>query len=170
MQFTCSVGEGMAVVKKFSDGAFLEYAQGSFDEWCVYITNAKGERMPPYDKDYFGFLKKMSIVFGAKKIYSDFVSIYERTGIEVDRNTLEHIESIAGTYGMRSLQMEKIFTILYMAMISEENKRGAIIGKRIKRLGMHVLLLEAQSVEYAANFMKGKKWREIDALCKERGF
>ena len=160
----------MAIIKRFSDGAFLESAQGSFDEWCVYITNAQGERRPPYDRDYFGFLKKISTVFGVEKIYSDFVSIYERTEDEIVEATLEHIEAIAETYGTKSLQMEKIFTILYMAMIAEENKRNTKLGKRIKRLGMHVLLLENQSVEYAANFMRGKGWREIDGLCRERGF
>ena len=160
----------MAIIKRFSDGAFLEYAQGAFDEWCVYITNAQGERRPPYDRDYFGFLKSISTAFGVEKIYSDFVSIYERTGKEIAEDTLEYIEAIAETYGIKSLQMEKIFTILYMAMIAEENKRNTRLGKRIKRLGMHVLLLENQPVEYAANFMRGKGWREIDRLCKERGF
>ena len=30
------------IIKRFSDGSFLEFAQGSFDGWCVYVTTPKG--------------------------------------------------------------------------------------------------------------------------------
>lgn len=26
------------IIKKFTNGASLEYGNGSFDEWCVYLT------------------------------------------------------------------------------------------------------------------------------------
>ena len=55
-------------------------------------------------------------------------------------------------------------------MISEEKVTYTKLGKRIKRLGVHLLLLENASVSYAANIMRGKKWYDIDADCKERGF
>ena len=41
-----------------------------------------------------------------------------------------------------------MFTILYMAMILDENK----------------------TIEESANFMKKMKWQEIDELCRQRGF
>ena len=48
-----------------------------------------------------------------------------------------------------------IFSILYMAMIAEERKAGTRLGKRIKRLGIHKLLIENIPVREAANFMRG---------------
>jgi len=55
-------------------------------------------------------------------------------------------------------------------MISEENKANTRLGKRIKRLGVHKLLIENQPVYEAANFMRGMDWRTIDRLCAERNF
>ena len=65
---------------------------------------------------------------------------------------------------------KSIFSILYLAMISEENKKNTKLGKRIKRLGIYSLLKENKSVEESATFMKKMKWREIDKMCIERGF
>ena len=57
-----------------------------------------------------------------------------------------------------------------MGMVAEEKKAGTRLGKRIKRLGVYKLLVENLSVEESANFMRGMNWRQIDALCRERGF
>lgn len=57
-----------------------------------------------------------------------------------------------------------------MAMISEEQKEHTKLGKRIKRLGIHKLLIEGIPVNKAANFMRGMKWREIDKICLKLGF
>jgi hypothetical protein len=35
---------------------------------------------------------------------------------------------------------------------------------------VHSLLVERIPVEQAANFMRGMPWRQIDELCKARGF
>lgn len=40
-------------IKDFPDGAFLEYDNGQFDEWCVYMNQPNGTRRPPLDRDYF---------------------------------------------------------------------------------------------------------------------
>ena len=37
------------IIKVFSDKSKLEYDKGSFDDWCVYYTNAAGIRKPPKD-------------------------------------------------------------------------------------------------------------------------
>lgn len=55
-------------------------------------------------------------------------------------------------------------------MIAEENKDYAILKKRIKRLGMHQILIEKISPEKASNFSRGRNWRELDKICKEYGF
>jgi hypothetical protein len=55
-------------------------------------------------------------------------------------------------------------------MLAEEKKAGTRLGKRIKRLGVHKLLIEKRTVDEAANFMRGMNWRTIDTMCKERGF
>ena len=158
------------IVKQFADGSYLEYAPGNFDKWCVYMVNPKKNfRRPPLDVQYFAFLQNQAETFG-NKVYVDFVSIYDATGKEVVPSVLALIDQIALTYGNMALEFAKIYTILYMGMIAEERKAFTKLGKRIKRLGMHKLLIEKTTVNVAANFMRGMGWREIDAMCKERGF
>lgn len=55
-------------------------------------------------------------------------------------------------------------------MIAEENKLNAILKKRIKRLGMYQVLVQNYPPSVAANYSKGKKWRELDALMVHYGF
>ena len=57
-----------------------------------------------------------------------------------------------------------------MAMIAEERKQYTRLGKRIKRLGIYKLLIEKSNIYEAANFMRGMNWKDIDELCKNRGF
>lgn len=152
-------------IKDFSDGSFLEYDNGQFDEWCVYMNQPNGIRHPPLDRDYFAQLQSFANKYGVNKIYEDYVSVYNLVGKAVDNNDLNEITNIASTYGNDALEIDKIFSILYMAMIAEERKAFTKLGKRIKRLGVHKLLIEGETAQQAANFMRGMGWRDIDVLC-----
>lgn len=157
-------------IKTFSDGSFLEYDRGKFDDWCVYLTKSNGLRRPPRDTDYFAQLLQLSQKYGVEKIYSDYIKVYELTGKQILDSSLSSISAISVTYQEDALSVDIIFSILYMAMIAEEQKQYTRLGKRIKRLGIYMLLLEKKSVYEAANFMRGMGWRDIAALCDERGF
>ena len=157
-------------VINFNNGVSLEFASGSFDDWCVYLIDTEGKRSAPKDIDYFSALKKLSQKYGAEQIYKDFVSFYEITNKELDPEVFNKINMIASYYGENSIEIEILFSILYMGMLAEENKKNTRLGKRIKRLGLYTLLIEDETVYRAANFMRGMKWRELDNLCKERGF
>ena len=158
------------LIRRFKDNSFLEYDDGSFDCWCVYLTAPDGSRKPPRDVDYFRQLQVLAEQYGTQKVYADYVAVYNLTGKTVDESVFTHIKQISGSYADDSLEVEKIFSILYMAMIAEEQKEYTRLGKRIKRLGIHKLLLENAAVHEAANFMRGMGWREIARLCEERGF
>lgn len=158
------------MIKKFNDGSYLEYDRGSFDDWCVYLTKTDGTRKPPRDTDYFQQLKELSNTYGKNRVYEDDVKVYELTGKSVEDNILNETSEISNSYGEDSLEVDIIFSILYMAMIAEENKAFTRLGKRIKRLGIYKLLIENNSVQQSANFMRGMGWREISDLCNERGF
>ncbi len=157
-------------IKSLSDGSFLAYDGGSFDEWCVYLIKRDGSRRPPRDVDYFEQLKQLADKYGVNQIYNDYVRVYDLTGKQVDPQSLKVISQIAASYGNDVLEIDVIFSILYMAMIAEEQKEHTRLGKRIKRLGIYTLLFENRSVSDAANFMRGMSWRDIAKLCEERGF
>lgn len=70
-------------------------------------------------------------------IYDYYVRVYDMTGKEVDDKVLVKISE---KYGFDSLEFDIIFSVLYMTMIAEENKRYIRLRKRIKRLGVFLLL------------------------------
>lgn len=127
------------------------------------MTNSAGQRYAPRDIDYFNQIKHFAKKYGKLKIYN----LTKKT---VEEANLSAITEIASSYGEDATEIDIIFSILYMAMIAEERKENTRLGKRIKRLGIHMLLIEDYSTEYSANFTNGKKWLEIDELCRERGF
>ena len=158
------------LIKEFENGTFLEYDRGGFDDWCVYFTDTNGTRKPPRDVDYFKQLTELAEKYSVEKVYTDYVQVYNLTGKEIEQPALAEISRISASYGRYALDVDIIFSILYMAMIAEERKKYTRLGKRIKRLGIYKLLIEKRSVYEAANFMRGMGWRDIDALCRERGF
>ena len=55
-------------------------------------------------------------------------------------------------------------------MVAEENKAFSKLGKRIKRPGVYQVLQENIDYNTAANFSRGRKWRELSEICAQRGF
>ena len=158
------------VIRRFPNGEALEYDKGAFDSWCVYLIHPTEAPKPLTDMECFSELKQYADSYGNDRVYDDFVSVYEITDKQPEDSALERITQIASSYGKDSLHMDILFSILYMTMISEEQKQYTKLGKRIKRLGVHALLKENKTASEAAEFMKGMNWRDIDNLCKERGF
>lgn len=160
----------MALIIKKICNSIIEFDNGSFDKWCVYLTRPGSQRYAPKDAEYFSRLQQLGIVHGPAKIFNDFISIYTVTGKTLDKKTLHLISAISENYGDDAEEIDIWLTIIYAGMIAEENKANAILKKRVKRLGMQQVLLEGRSAEYAANFSKGKKWQELDAIMKAKGF
>lgn len=155
---------------RFSNGGKIEFDDGGFDKWCVFVTSAKGERFAPTDLHYFSRLKILGEIYGSQKIYDDFVVIYNRTTKVVHKEIFELITVLSRSYGRDSLEMEMWFGVLYAGMIAEENKAKAILKKRIKRLGMYQLLRANFTPKEAATYSKGKNWRELDKTMTRFGF
>jgi hypothetical protein len=148
----------------------VEFDRGSFDEWCVFLSRPGQPRYAPKDTEYFTTLKNMGNRFGHAKIYNDFISYYNQTTKDLDSTILDLITVLSNDYETEAEEMDIWFTVIYAGMIAEENKDRTYLGKRIKRLGMHQLLLENYDPELAANFSKGKKWQELDKMMRGKGF
>ena len=104
-------------------------------------------------------------------MHEQFIEVFQRTSQVVDATTLERITELAALYPaeVRS-QVDLLLTTLYAAMNAEENREHAPLGKRIKRLGVHQVLVEGMAVELAANYSRGRPWRELAEECARRGF
>lgn len=160
----------MPPLKTFADGSYLEYGRGRFDPWCVYLVTPDGARRAPRDAEYFSGLAALAARHGAKQVYRDFIAVYGRTDKEIRQTVLADITTLSCWYNRDSVEADRLFSILYFAMIAEERKENTHLGKRIKRLGVYQVLMEGKSAQEAAVFMKGMTWPEIDSLCKARGF
>lgn len=157
---------------KHSDSKII-FERGRFDDFCVYVVKKGQKNNPPKDVDYFNFFKRLNSEHTELNVYDSFVKIYENTGKHIEEETLIIIDNIVSESDLDEKdkkQYEGYLVVIYMAMIAEENKANTRLGKRIKRLGMHNLLVENMSAEISANISKGKKWRELDSEMRERGF
>ncbi|KAF0235958.1 MAG: hypothetical protein FD181_3103 [Prolixibacteraceae bacterium] len=157
-------------LNEFSNGGFIEFDSGCFDGWCVFVTIPGNDRFAPTDARYFTRLKELGEKFGPQKIYDDFVVIYNRTSKFADLKVFELIAVLSRFYNSDAEEMELWLNVIYAGMIAEENKENAILKKRIKRLGVHQVLIEGLSPEKASVYSKGKKWKELDEIMKQKGF
>ncbi len=147
------------------------FDRGNFDDWCVYVVEENETKKAPFDTEYFSDLKQLSCKYLKDKIYDDFVLIYNKTTSTIDSDVISLIDDIVTTYSVEDqTKIEQWFSVIYAGMIAEENKQFAVLKKRIKRLGMHQILKLDYSPQVAANFSKGKKWRELDTEMQPLGF
>lgn len=160
----------MTLLRTFRDDSVLEFGAGRFDAWCVYLTRPGQAKYPPRDVDYFAQLRSLAVRHGAQQLYADFLAIYHRTTKELSPHVFEMIYHMAKAYGDDDLEIDILLSILYAGMIAEENKRRAKLRKRVKRLGVHQLLIENFAPEDAATFSRGKPWNVIDFECTVRQF
>jgi len=157
------------LIAKLDNGTEIVFDAGKFDNWCVYIVK-DGKRQAPRDTEYFEFFAELAKKFSREKVYADFIKIYNKTTCSLDEKVVKLISRVSKTYDDSQQEIEKWFIIIYAGMIAEENKKYAVLKKRVKRLGIHTLLFEEKSADYSANFLRGVKWRKLDLLCKSYGF
>lgn len=157
---------------KHSDSKVI-FEKGSFDDFCVYVVKKGHKNNPPKDVDYFSFFKKLDSDYKELGVYDSFIKVYENTGKSIQQETLSIIDRIVLNSGLdegNKKKYEGYLVVIYMAMIAEENKANTRLGKRIKRLGMHNLLIDDMTADVSANISKGKTWRELDVKMRDRGF
>ena len=149
------------LIKVFPDNSILEFDEGSFDSWCVYCKPLNLPRYAPKDADYFSDLVRMGLRHGFESVYNDFTAIFERTTKTLDPTLLNDITQSSIKYAPDDLVMNKLLSLLYAGMVAEENKENTRLGKKVKRLGVHQVLIDRMKPEDAAAFSKGMTWQQV---------
>lgn len=148
-------------------GYDIFFGIGNFDEWCVYIDGNEYSYDTLLDNDYFQWLLKLSNLYTVEQVYSDFLYIYEDVSHNFNEEQCLHIcKTVDSHYAEDTLHW---WIILYMTMVAECKKDGAVLKKRIKHLGVYNILFDKYSIDYVTHYMKGKNWRYLDKLMQERG-
>ena len=149
--------------KNLGEESYLEFRQGSFDNWCDSGKEFYGY---PKDTEYFTYMQDLYPRFPS--IYNAFLLIYDLTDAEYSDRLATTITLISQEISSEfNYYIDLCLSLLYMGMVAEENKENTKLGKRIKRLGVHLLLFENYTPEKAANSLKGVSWQKLN---KERGF
>ena len=52
------------LIKNVRNRNVIEFDQGSFDSWCVYLTRPGQPRYAPRDTEYFANLKQLGNIHG----------------------------------------------------------------------------------------------------------
>jgi len=157
------------LITKFSNGSYLEYARGRFDDWCIYNVSDHS-RHAIKDLEVFNQILNCVKTVSAKSLYDDFIDIYSRTNADFNQGIINQIKNISFKYSGCREEVEYTLSFLYAGMVAEENKYKAILKKRIKRLALHQLLIEGAPAFDTANYSRGKNWKFLDLECKQRGF
>jgi hypothetical protein len=160
----------MTRIHKSGVGTKVFFGKGKFDDWCVFLERPSENAYAPKDTEYFAFFSKLADATSAQTVYRSFQKIYALTTESLDPHVSQVIASEATKYGKHVEEAEVWFAVIYGGMVAEENKAYAKLKKRIKHLGLHQVLMQNFSVSDAANWSRGKPWREIDAECKRFGF
>ena len=142
----------------------IVFDRGKFDNWCVYIVEG-GKKNAPKDLYYLTDLKELSKKYSSGKLYKDILSVYNNTYIHVDEKVIQLIDNIAETFFFKDqFIIRKSLIVVYAGMIAENNKEKTRLGKRIKLLAIHQLLNQNFTPEQAADFSRGKSWKELDEI------
>jgi hypothetical protein len=158
------------VFRTLPDGSTIVFGRGRIDDWCVYIIDSSG-RNAPSDIQYFDYLNNLAQAHGTNSVYNDFVQLWDAATSTPDPSVNNLIDSLVSVHPVSMVDDSRMwYTVLYMAMVSEENYPNTKLGKRLKRLGVHQFLLEGMSPKDAANFSRKMKWGDIAAECQSRGF
>lgn len=145
----------------YENGAEIGFTRGKFDDWCVhYFDGEKVKYM--LDKEYFKTMQDISKVYPS--VWDDFCIVYNLTEKTPDEKVFEIINILSQKYGKYQKQFEREMGVIYMGMIAEENKENAILGKKVKYIGMYQTLKLKWDVEKSANFSKGVKYSSLSVL------
>ena len=160
----------MQTFRTLPSGVSIAWGRGRIDSWCVYI-HEDGGRRAPLDTEYFDHLNSIGAELGATVVYDQFVQLWQMASGTPDPSANALVDSLVSSHPpLVQFDSTQWYTVIYMAMVSEENYPGTRLGKRLKRLGVHQFLLEGMPVIEAANWSRGKPWRQLDAECTKRGF
>lgn len=159
----------VSLIIPFQDSTFLAYTRGQFDNWRVTFMTKEGKAMEsPRDTYFFDYYLSLATpqvstkkIFNALKHLSRHIRKDSPTEFEYLR---EEVVSVANQLLIPSehhLRFEKATMSLLAAMLSEEKKKFTKLGKKLKILGLYQVLVQGMAPEKAANWSRGKAWKDI---------
>jgi len=183
-------------IMEFPDERLIWFQMGNINNWFVNTSRyPEPEKITPsetmnFDKDVqmLSWLLKMQDDYGSivmahiRTIYNLVKTRFEMSPVSPLQTDWDLVMELAGFYEKTDVKkVSHIFGYVYYAMISEENYENTKLGKKLKLLGIHQVLLEGMKPEDAACWSKcdstailaggpnKRKYVRLLAECKIRG-
>jgi hypothetical protein len=147
----------------------LESDPSNQHKWFTYFDQLHPDKQYANYVEHLRELQNFAAKYSAQRIYRDFVKIYEGTVLNINPEILKLIARISESYGEDAADLNYLFTIIYFAMLSEQHRKDARLGKRIKRLAVYQALFDQYPAE-EINYYPSRKWWLLEAQCSQRGF
>lgn len=151
----------MLVLTTFKDKTQLVFKEGRFDKYLVTLIDNNGNSFSPKDVDFLNFFQT----------YSDRQDLWElllELSQFLDKDTAFSdlvIPSIKDT-----IEEKKMFAAYAATLIAEENRAKTKLGKRIKLIAAHQVLIQGWQPQKAADWSRGLRWATISQECDRYGF
>lgn len=158
-----------SLITAFDDSTYLCFTRGAFDDWRVTFLNSEGKQVySPKDTAFFDYFLSL-IKYGntGQEIFNIIKRMSKRISknMEIDFDHLrKDIHKCAEELHIpeeEELKFEKAMMSVLAAMLSEEKKAFTKLGKKLKLLGLHQVLIGKMEPKIAANWSRGKSWQEI---------
>ena len=167
------------------------FARGAIDEWCAYIAKCDDTGVwhlyAPKDKFYFErifYVAYMQEKAYPSRKYSPFHKLFNElyyianimyadpTHIKAD--ICEQIDKIVNFYREENEEYVDMLATamyeIYYGMVAEENKENTILGRTIKIIGLHDMLIDRIGVDAACDRNRNVKVDRIKAECNNMGY
>ena len=162
------IGDRLSRVES-DDGYKMRFGWGNFDKYCVHVYDTVNrKKWFPLDEEYFQWIYDLSMVFGVDNVFDDFLLLYENVDVDSTNNDCYYLTKGLDLH-YPSIDTQHWWMIFYMTMYAECVKKGAILKKRIKLLGVYNILYDGYSIPYVVKYMRDMSWYELDDLMYERG-
>lgn len=150
----------------FSDGSYLAFDKGKIDEFRVsFYDETDNLSHSPKDTEFLWFFKKLAEKGNnPREVFDELLAIAK----QINKDT--EISTVVLPHHAKDKSQIRYYYALIAAMIAEENKEIHIVGKRVKLLGLHQVLLQDMHPKIAAKWSVGMPWKDIDKECKKWGF
>jgi len=158
-----------SLIIAFNDKTYLCYTRGAFDSWRVTFLDSEGKQTSsPKDTAFFDYFISLTQygntrerIFKEIKSLSRHISHNSPTELEYLRDEVLMVGELLSIPKEEILKFEKATMSLLAAMLSEEKKAFTKLGKKLKLLGLHQVLIGGMEPKVAANWSRGKPWVEI---------
>lgn len=158
-----------SLITAFDDSTYLCFTRGAFDSWRVTFLDSEGKQLySPKDTAFFDYFLSLTEYGNTEQEIFNIIKKMSKKIVKDMDTEFDHLKEEIYNYAVElnipeseQLRFEKAMMSILAAMLSEEQKAFTRLGKKLKLLGLHQVLIGKMEPREAASWSRGKPWRDI---------